>query len=111
MQNVQQSLTGLVRRLLFKYILYFLRKLCRFILIKLWITPWLYNESFITAVFHDSDENGSLCFAMGVRLILRSKLGKMTVDEKRPEMLPAIAQDERSKCKNSLTAGNGPSHT
>ena len=27
----------------------------------------------------------------GVRLILRSKLGKMTVDEKRPEMLPAIA--------------------
>jgi len=46
----------------------------------------------------------------GVRLILRSKLGKMTVDEKRPEMLPAIAQDERSKCKNSLTAINGPSH-
>ena len=28
---------------------------------------------------------------MGVRLILRSKLGKMTVDEKRPELLPAIA--------------------
>ena len=27
----------------------------------------------------------------GVRLILRSKLGKMTVNEKRPEMLPAIA--------------------
>jgi hypothetical protein len=27
----------------------------------------------------------------GVRLILRSKLGKMTVDEKRPELLPAIA--------------------
>ena len=46
----------------------------------------------------------------GVRLILRSKLGKMTVDEKRPEMLPAIAQHERSKCKNSLTAINGPSH-
>jgi hypothetical protein len=27
----------------------------------------------------------------GVRLILRYKLGKMTVDEKCPEMLPAIA--------------------
>jgi retron-type reverse transcriptase len=27
----------------------------------------------------------------GVRLILRSKLGKMTVNEERPEMLPAIA--------------------
>jgi len=27
----------------------------------------------------------------GVRLILRSKLGKMTVDEKRLEMLTAIA--------------------
>ena len=48
--------------------------------------------------------------AMGVRLILRSKFGKMTVDEKCPEMLPAIAQHERSKCKNSLTAINGPSH-
>ena len=46
----------------------------------------------------------------GVRLILRSKLRKMTVDEKHPEMLPAIAQDERSKCKNSLAAINGPSH-
>ena len=48
---------------------------------------------------------------MGVRLILRSKLGKMTVDEKRLEMLTAIARDERSKCKNSLTAIDGPSHT
>ncbi len=47
---------------------------------------------------------------MGVRLILRFELGKMTVDENRPEMLPAIAQDERSKCKNSLTAINGPPH-
>ena len=47
---------------------------------------------------------------VGVRLILRSKLGKMTIDEKRPEMLPAIAQDERSKSKNTLTAINGPSH-
>ena len=28
---------------------------------------------------------------VGVRLILRSKLGKMTVNEERPEMLPAIA--------------------
>ncbi len=49
-------------------------------------------------------------YGWGVRLILRSKLGKMTVDEKCPEMLPAIAQDERSKCKNSLAAINGPSH-
>ncbi len=47
---------------------------------------------------------------MGVRLILRSELGKMTIDEKCPELLPAIAQDERSKCKNSLAAINGPSH-
>jgi hypothetical protein len=28
---------------------------------------------------------------MGVRLILRSKLGKMAVNEECPEMLPAIA--------------------
>jgi len=27
----------------------------------------------------------------GVRLILRSKFGKMTIDKKRPELLPAIA--------------------
>jgi len=62
----------------------------------------------------DGDEEISVRANMkcleGVRLILRSKLGKMTVDEKRPEMFPAIAQDERSKCKNSLTAVNGPSH-
>ena len=30
-------------------------------------------------------------FDLGVRLILVSKLGKMTVNEERPEMLPAIA--------------------
>ena len=30
-------------------------------------------------------------FKEGVRLILRPKLGKMTVDEKSPELLPAIA--------------------
>ena len=30
-------------------------------------------------------------FGVGVRLILRYKLGKMTVNEERPEMLPAIA--------------------
>ena len=29
--------------------------------------------------------------AQGVRLILRYKLGKMTVNKERPEMLPAIA--------------------
>ena len=67
----------------------------------------------------DSLSHGSIAFGffnidldmlLGVRLILRSKLGKMTVDEKRPEMLPAIAQDDRSKCKNSLTAINSPSH-
>ena len=50
------------------------------------------------------NEARDLAIYLGVRLILRSKLGKMTVDEKRPEMLPAIAQHERSKCKNSLTA-------
>ena len=46
----------------------------------------------------------------GVRLILRPKFGKMAVNEECPELLPSIAQDERSKCKNSLTAINGPSH-
>ena len=56
------------------------------------------------------------CFRnkLGVRLILRSKLEQMTVEEKRPEMRPGIANDERSnersKCKNSVTAINGPSH-
>jgi hypothetical protein len=29
--------------------------------------------------------------SVGVRLILRSKLGEMTVNKERPEMLPAIA--------------------
>ena len=46
----------------------------------------------------------------GVSLILRSRFWKMTVNEKRPEMLPAIAQDERAKCKNRLPAINSPSH-
>jgi len=38
----------------------------------------------------------------GVRLILRTELGKMTVDEKCPKLIPAIAQDERAKRENSL---------
>ena len=60
---------------------------------------------------HEAAKEGDLAkVKRGVRLILRSKLGKMTVDEKCPEMLPAIAQDERSKCKNSLAAIYGPSH-
>jgi hypothetical protein len=32
-----------------------------------------------------------LIFRVGVRLILRSKLGKMMVNEERPELFPAIA--------------------
>lgn len=39
-----------------------------------------------------------------MRLLLRSKLEKMAVDEKRPEMLPVMGQDERSKRNNRLTA-------
>ena len=50
-------------------------------------------------------------FLYGVRLILRSKLGKMTVHNKRPKLLPTIAQDERAKCETSLAAIDGPSHT
>jgi len=38
-----------------------------------------------------SSDLRKLLSELGVRLILRSKLGKMAVDEKRPEMLPAIA--------------------
>jgi len=36
-------------------------------------------------------EKADQALSEGVRLILRSKLGKMTVNEEGPEMLPAIA--------------------
>jgi hypothetical protein len=44
-----------------------------------WVGVFLYDNA--------KDET----IQLGVRLILRSKLGEMTVNKERPEMLPAIA--------------------
>ena len=46
----------------------------------------------------------------GARLILRLDFGKMTAYEVSPKSLPAIAQNQRAKGKNSLSTLKGPSH-
>ena len=48
---------------------------------------------------------------MGLCLILRLKLGKMSSKEVQPEFSPAIAQDQRAKGQNSLSAIDSPSHS
>ena len=45
----------------------------------------------VCALSRPFDDQSFLRIRLGVRLILRSKLGKMAVNEECPEMLPAIA--------------------